>query len=225
MAKDRNRKAAEKRILDFLKMWKGGKHMVPLYEDMFKRLNDTQFDAMMEDYGAKRDYIRSVIPNSDELKLTVEDNIEAAKKIGHSFFERCWLIDEQTRHEYLPTHKFLTVALPLKNQIQLLFKKLSVAKDNKSIDMLSGQVTGDSKGGGISKPEAQVFYSLGAEEILKEVLKGRGGDRQTQINFDRSIHETGSGDIDKAMSAGGKVQSRVVLGMLLKAQCIDNDLS
>lgn len=222
---ERNRAKAQAEIIAFMKLWRGGQHMVPHYEKLFKRLSDAEFDRMMEDFGSGQDFLRSVIPNSDKMLLTVEDNIKAADAIGHDFFERIWLVDEQTGHEYLTNHEFMTTAIPLKNQIQLLFKKISVAKDNKSIDMLSGQVTADSKGGGISKPEAQVLHALGLEESLKETFKGRGGDRLTTNAFNRMIHETGEADLDAAMSGGGKVQSRVVLGMLLKAQCIDNDLS
>lgn len=219
-----NRAKAEKEILDFMKMWPGGRHMVEPYRARFKRMSDKQFEELMEAFNTGDDYLRAVIPNSGDIKLTVEDNIKAAKAIGHSFFERCWLIDEQTGHEYLTNHKFFTTAMPLKNQIQLLFKKISVAKDNKSVDMLSGQVTGDSKGGGISKPEAQILYGLGLSESLKEPFKARGGDRTTQLAFDKSIHETGKADIDDAIGLGGKVQSRVMLSMWLKAQHIDNDL-
>lgn len=219
-----NRKAAEKEILDFMRTWRGGRHMVEAYTERFKTLSDKQFEEWMESLGDGSDYLRAVIPNSGDIKLTVEDNIKAAKAIGHSFFERCWLVDEQSGHEYLTNHEFLTTALPLKNQIQLLFKKISVAKDNKSVDMLSGQVTGDSKGGGISKPEAQILYGLGLNEALKEPFKARGGDRTTQLAFDKAIHETGQSDIDAAIGMGGKVQSRVLLSMWLKAQHIDNDL-
>jgi len=218
-----NRKAAEKEIIEFMSSWAGGRYMVEPYKARFKRMNDKQFEAWMEDFASGADYLRAVIPNSS-FKLTVEDNIKAAKSIGHSFFERCWLVDEQTGTRYLTNHEFLTTALPLKNQIQLLFKKISVAKDNKSIDMLSGQVTGDSKGGGISKPEAQILYALGLDESLKEPLKGRGGDRLTQLAFDKAIHDTGHADLDVAMSGGGKVQGRQILSMWLKAQHIDNDL-
>lgn len=218
------RAAAEKEILDFMKLWKGGRHMVELYKERFKRMSDKQFDELMEAYNDESDYLRAVIPNSGDIKLTVEDNLKAADAIGHDFFERCWFVDEQTGHEYLTNHEFFTTALPLKNQIQLLFKKISVAKDNKSIDMLSGQVTGDSKGGGISKPEAQILYGLGLSESLKEPFKARGGDRTTQLAFDKALHETGESDIDAAIGLGGKVQSRVMLSMWLKAQHIDNDL-
>lgn len=219
-----NRKAAEKEILEFMGSWKGGVAMVGPYKERFARMNDTQFDEWMERFATGEDYLRAVIPNSTKDKLTAEDNVKAAKMIGHSFLERCWLTDASTGTRYLTPHEYLTTALPLKGQIQLLFKKISVAKDSKSIDMMSGQVTGDSKGGGLSKPEAQILYALGLEETLKELLKGRGGDRVTQLAFDKSIHETGSADIDAAMSAGGKTQSRQILSMLLKAQHIDNDL-
>ena len=219
-----SRKAVEKAVLDFMGSWEGGRYMVDKYKKRFSELSDAQFADWVEDLRTGRDFLRAVMPNFDSKRLSVEDNVKAAEVIGHSFLERIWMTDSSTGTEYLTNPEYLTMHLPLRGQLQLLFKKISIPKNNKARDVLSGQATGPSKGGSLSLPESQVLYSQKLEETLKEALKARGGDETTMQAFDRQIIETGEGDLDLAMKAGGLVPANVTTSMYLKAMHIDNDM-
>lgn len=206
-----NRAAAQKFIIEQIHaILPDGKNK-KIYEDMFARMSDKQFDDFMkklEDGSAK---LTIVAPNLMESKLSVERNLALGKKLGHEFFERIWMKDSDDSPSYLTPQKYMVVDLPVRRQAQLLVKKISIPEDNKSVDDLTGQPTGKSKGSKISYPETQVLAALGLDDTLTELLKYRGGDIKGFNAMNRQIAETGSTSMKAVEPFSGNVQSTVTL--------------
>jgi hypothetical protein len=144
-----------------------------MYEALFKNMTEKDFKEYMR-VVEERGYLDIIVPNMTKAKLSTERNIEIAKKLGHNFFER--LIMKEKDRSYMSSVEYMILQLPVRRQSQHSIKGISTSEDNRQLDQLSGQATGDSKGARISYPEMQILYGMGLSTSLVELLKTRGGD-------------------------------------------------
>lgn len=165
-----------------------------------------------------------IMPNLNEHKVSIENNFALAKELGHEFFERIWIDKGDDVPPYLSPIPYLIVDLPLRRQAQLLVKKISIPEDNKSIDDLTGQPTGKSKGSKISYPEIQIMSALGLDKNLVELIKVRGGDVKAFNAMNDSIAKTGGVSIDALEALGTSVKSTDTLSTILTAMHLSNSL-
>ena len=217
-----SRKQVEKEIIKMIGDWLPGTGNAELYKEKFKGMSDKQFDDMMVRFRDGTDTLRAVVPNYKKSPITLKHNFKIAKQLGHSFLERCWFTSEESGVEYLSTHEYLIVQLPLRRQSQLLFKKLRVPETNSKADALTGQATGTSRASAITAPETQIMMSLGLENTITETMKVRGGDRAAMSALDRSVIETGTGSISRSAEAGDGVKVNSTLSMYLTSMHVSN---
>lgn len=229
-----NRKAATEFILKNVALIDpDDKSNVELIKNRLDALSDTEFDQLMhemqappaDDPSRPQTVLPYYVPNLAKSKISVIRNIEVARAIGHEFFERLWITDAQSGETFLTPNKYIVIDLPLRRQAQLLIKKASIPTDHKSIDELSGQVTGESKGSKLSFPELQAQVSQGMDSTIIEEIKIRGGDEQAYKEFERQMIETGSATQASILGLGTKVKSTVTLSNLLKGMHLDNNLA
>lgn len=219
-----NRKAATALILKYIDKILPGSPNTAIYKKRLEAMSDKEFDAFMTRLESGEEVLSIVMPNLDEHKISVENNLKIAEELGHNFFERLWLTDPLTGKTYLTPVKYLVIDLPLRRQVQMLQKKSSVPEDNRHVDELSGQVTGVSKGSKISFPELQVLFAQGLDSTITELIKFRGGDAKAFNAMNRSILETGGASLEALSRVPTKVKSVVTLSTLLKAMHLDNNL-
>lgn len=195
-----------------------------IYVNLFASMSDKQFNDFM--LGLKDGSIKlSIIaPNFSDVKLDTERNLKIAKELGHNFFERIWMHDNDGTPPYLSPIPYLIVDLPLRRQAQLLVKKISIPEDNKSIDDLTGQPTGKSKGSKISYPEVQILAALNLDNCLNELMKYRGGDTRGFMAMNDSISKTGSVSLDSISHLASGVVSTDTMKTLLTAAHLENTL-
>lgn len=220
-----NRKAAEDFILKYIgKLVVGGTANVELYKTFFASLSDKEFGEFMKGIqeGSKR--LSIIVPNFAKERMTVENNLALAKELGHEFFERIWMVSEQTGRPYLTPIRYLVVDLPLRRQAQLLKKKISIPEHNRSIDEFSGQPTGDSKGSKISYPETQILAALDLDKTLEELLKVRGGDLAAFNASNKQINRTGGFSLDAIKPESGEVTATTTLRTLLTSMHLSTTL-
>lgn len=229
-----NRKKATDYILKHIAMFDpNDKANVQLTKQFLESLSDEQFEDYMrrlrkpengaEDQG--RETLTYYAPNLSKIKLEVKRNLEIADAIGHNFFERLWLTDPQTGETYLTTQAHMVVDLPIRRQAQLLIKKSSIPANNNTVDELSGQPTGESKGGKLSFPELQAQVAQQLDNTILEEIKIRGGDEIAYQEFERQMLETGSASLEQLLSLGTKVKSTETLSKLFKGMHFDNNLA
>lgn len=211
-----NRLAAQQIIIDGVESIAPGSPNTKLYVDMFAKMTDLNFNEWMRKLRSGETHIALIIPEFSEPGLSVERNLDIAEAWGHNFYERVWLDPQNGAPAFLSNDKYLIIWLPLKRQAQFLQKKISIPEDNRSIDTLTGQPTGKSKGSKISWPELQILGALGEfPDTIYEFFNLRGGDAQGFNAMNNMIANTGGVSVAAISSLGTKVKAVETLSTLL----------
>lgn len=216
-----NRKAAEAIILKWIKELDPTGHNLKITEENLKAMSDLDFDRYMQAIESGQDFVSMNYENLKKSGITVENNLVVAEKMGHEFFERLWLTDPITQRLYLTPMRYLVIDLPVRRQVEMLAKKISIPEDNRHIDEMTDQVVGVSKGSSLTYPEMLILYAKGLDSSIVEFMKFRGGDTVAYQEMERSIRETGGVNLN--MIPAGKVKATQTLSILLKGAHLDNN--
>ena len=119
----------------------------------------------------------------------------------------------------------MLLRLPIKRQVQILSHKIGVPKHDKTIDASTGQRTNASKGAKITQPELQLLDALGADKILIEALKVRGGDSGAYRAYISSLENFGSANLDTIERFSTGVQSSATLEAIFNSMMLDINLT
>lgn len=219
-----NRKGAEAEVLRLIDMLLPGSDNKKLYQERFAQMSDAEFDDWIAKMERGEATLSLIAPNLSEHKLSLERNLKIAATLKHDFFQHLILTDAASGTVYKTPKKYLVIDLPLRRQQQLLFKKISIASDNRHVDELTGQPRDESKGSSVSFPEVQVLNAQGFDRALEELLKFRGGDIQAFQAMNRLIIETGGANQNAIKRNPSRVKSTETLGSFLKGMHLDNNL-
>lgn len=218
-----NRKAAEAELLAGLEALLPGSENTALWKAKLETMSDKQFEEFVKGLEQKTTRISVIVPNFSKHQIDVERNLDLAEKWGHQFFERLWMPKADGSY-YLTPIKYLVYDLPLRRQAQHLIKKISIPEDNKSVDDLTGQPTGKSKGSKLSYPELQVMAALGLDHSIVEMMKYRGGDTKGFNAMNTVIAKTGTVSQKEIEPYAGGVESTKTLSTFLTAMHLGNTL-
>lgn len=219
-----NRKAAEDIILSFVKELTKGGHNFKVYSDLFSRLNDEQFGQFIDQID-KAGGIPIWSSNWDKDEHIEYDTIlRLAKKYDVALETQLILTDEDTGLEFITPETYLVGTAEIRKQRQMLVKKFGAAKDDTSIDDLTGQVVGDSRGTGISGPEIKVLIALGLPTVAKELYDVKGGDIKALDVYRTELMETGQTNVNTALKRGSGQKSLQTSHFLFNARHIENNL-
>ena len=186
------RKQVEDLILKYISKIVTGDENVNLYKELFKSMSDKQFDEFMHKLKNKEINLSIIVPNGNKkIKVSLENNYKIAKEMGFDFFQPLIFGPDGDLPGYKTPNKYMVMKLPVKRAAQLLSKKISIPKDNKSIDNLTGQVANDSRASKLSNPELQILLGMGLEKSLIELLKMRGGDQGEQRAMTGLLYKDG----------------------------------
>ena len=219
-----NRKAATQECLKWIGEMVPGGQAVKDMEVALNSLSDEAFARFIDRLESGEEIISIAIPNLGPDKLEMERLLALGEKLEHEFFEQLWLTDAKTGVTYLTPEKYLVIDLPLRRQQQMLAKKISIPDNNRHVDELSGQVTGDSHGASLSLPELQLLRSQGLDRPILELIKPRGGDNKAYRFISRQIIETGSASLDSVMNLGTRPKSTETMSNLLRGMHLQNNL-
>lgn len=220
----KNRKAAEQFILKYIERILPGSPNTKFYKDFFSKMNDKDFDNWINKIGSGDDSLILVVPNMSDHRIDVARNIEIGKELGHSFFKRIWITPRDGGPKYLTPKAHLVYKLPIRRQAQLLTKKISIPKDNNTVDLTTNQPTGDSKGAKISYVELQILSALGLEASIVELIKYRGGDDQAFHAMNTLISRNGSVSMQELKPFEGTVTATETFKAYLVAAHLESDL-
>ena len=191
------------------------------YRKFLEQMSQKDFTNYMKNLKDEKDQVYLVAPNL-EINMKIEDIQKAAELTKTKLFSKVWLIDPETKKRYLTNREYPILQLPVRRMEQFLDHKLRVPNDDKTIDGLTGQVTGDDAMRSFSAQESRVMHGRGLDKTLIEILKIRGGDVDTYGEFKRQLEETGSCDTSTITSAT-RVKSAHSLNVFLKGMLIDNN--
>lgn len=219
----KNRKAAQDFILKYIEKITPKSGNRQFYENRFSQMNDKEFDQFMSDLESGKQKLFLTEPNFKDT-ITVENNLEIAKELGHDFFQQLWIKGKKGFPDHLTPIKYMVVDLPVRRASQILTKKISVPKNQKVIDALTGQPTGESKGAKISYPELQVLAAMGMESSLVELMKYRGGDNKGHVAYNAMLSKYGRANLDSLKNYSSGVESTTTLKTFLTAAHLKNTL-
>lgn len=186
-----NRKKAEAFIFEFLNDIDKSGYNTEQYKEIFKKMSDKDFHEYMV---GMRDGEKTLVLFTPLLKskdITTENNLKVAKKYNIPMFEQLKITGSK-EPDHITSQKFLLLDLPIRRQSQNLVKKISVPDDNRVVDQITGQPTGDSKGSSLSQPELGVLNSMGLHQSIEEMFRFRGGDKGGFRAYNASLEQLGS---------------------------------
>ena len=188
----KKRKEVQEYILKYIdKIVPGGENK-KLYEDLFKKMNDDEFHNFMLKLKNKKLKLSVIVPNgSKTINMDIKRNIKIGKELGVEFFQHLIIGEHDDIKTYKTPNKFLIVNLPFRRAIQTLTKGVSVTKDDKHIDYLTGQVGDESRSSRVTFPEVQLLIGMGLEKSLKEMMKYRGGDTGARVAMNKLLQKQG----------------------------------
>lgn len=219
------RKDAEALILEWVSDIDQSGINTERWKTKFKAMSDEQFAKWMKDLEEKRDYVSLIMPNFSDVKISTANNFEVARKRGVKLFQRIWMIDPVTRRRYLSNDEYPVFHLPVRRQIQMVKSKLSYAKNNTKVDVLTGQPTSISAAGSISYPELLVLHARGLDKVIEELTWARGGNERAFRAMNQIIRQQGSvslNELERYSNDG--VQSTKTLYSYLLAAHIKTDI-
>lgn len=219
-----NRKKAEEFILQFLKDLEPSNYNVEQYKKVFELMSDSDFHKYMTGLREGSQYIVCFKPLYEAKGLTVENNLKVAEKYGLKYFEKLIYAGNEDGPDYKTPIEYLIVDLPYRRQSQTLMKKVSIPDNNKVIDELTYQPTGDSKGAKISFPELQVLIGMGLENTISELIRFRGGDRNGFNAYNAMFLRYGNANLKTLENYSTGVESTKTLRIYLTAMHLSNTI-
>lgn len=219
-----NRKQAEAFILEFMRDIEPTGYNAEKYKELFTQMSDKQFDDYMKGLRTGDKQLVVFKPAYKANGISVENNLKIAPKYGLEFFEHLIFTNNDSGPDYKTPIKYLVVDLPYRRQSQTLVKKISVPDDNKTIDELTYQPTGASKGAKISLPELQVLTGMGLDNTIAELIKYRGGDRGGFNAYNAMFLRYGSANLKTLSNYATGVESTKTLKAFLTAAHISSTI-
>ncbi|QAX96143.1 hypothetical protein [Vibrio phage vB_VmeM-Yong XC32] len=219
-----NRKKVETEWLKFLDEVKAPVRNKELYKELFARLTDEEFDAMMQLIRDEKDVLAIRSFNMEGEGMDYEHVMKVGEKLGISWFQRIEMTDSVTRETSLSPVRYLILELQVRRQIQHLVKKRSTASSNKVVDQLSGQVTGDSKSASMSLPELTALNAKGNAQGIIELIKVRGGDKEAYRSMMEQIRDTGGFSLGPIIDANSRPKIISTTNKLLRGMGLSSTL-
>lgn len=218
-----NREKATQHLLKYVGKIEPSGYSKDYWKKRLERLSDREFDQFIKRLESGEEIIHVISPNLAKERVTVQNNLEVAKELGHKFFQRLWLTDPHTGTTYLTPVEYLIIDLPMRRQAQTLVKKISIRDDDVRTDELTGQPAG-SGGSKISFPQLQSLYARGGDKSIEELIKYRGGDEKAYRALSQSLIKSGGASLRALEPLTGKTRSTQMFGVLLKAMHVDSNL-
>lgn len=210
----------------------GDDYNAKLTRERLERMTDDEFDKYIrslarpktEEDKQHQEILPFYAPNFNEAKLTLDNLMAVAEKIGIPLFEQLWITDPQTGRVYLTPNAYPVFDLLVRRQAQMLTKKSSIPEDSRHVDEMSGQVTGKSKGSKISFPELQAQLAKDQTATLLEEIKVRGGDETALREMDRQLIEHGEVNLSDVTVDGQVSKSTSMVSILLRGALLENNI-
>lgn len=218
------REKATKELLGFVSELLPGSPNEELYRDILNKMSDAEFEDYMQHLADGEELISIYRPNNAPYHFDEANIIEMGERIGTKMLQRVWLVDPSTGLKYRTEAEHAILDIPVRRQVQMLQKKVSIPENNNVVDERSGQAAHESKGGSISYPELQILSARGLENTALELIKVRGGDEVAGNLIDRSIAETGSATLKTLETVPSKTKATQTFSTLLTGMHLKNTL-
>lgn len=192
------------------------------FKGLVEKMTDREFDNFMNLIKEGKYQLHIIAPNL-KINLRNENILKAADTVGCKLFHRFWIEDHSTGRKFLTDNEYLVIQVPIRRQQQFLDEKIAVPDHDRTIDGMTGQVTGDSRNCSVTNPEIQILAARGLNNTLEEFVNVRGGNINNYNDFRRALEETGECNLTD-LDPNSKTRVAVVGGVLLKSMMLDTNL-
>lgn len=217
-----NRKKIEALIIDTVEALTD-KENGDLYRKRFKDMDDKEFSTFADRVSDGTINLAIIQAPGKKNTATVAKALEVSEKLGFNMLDK--IVLEEPEGAIAINLDTMLLRLPIKRQVQILSHKIGVPKHDKTIDASTGQRTNASKGAKITQPELQLLDALGADKILIEALKVRGGDSGAYRAYISSLENFGSANLDTIERFSTGVQSSATLEAIFNSMMLDINLT
>lgn len=219
-----NRAKAEAFILQLVQEIEPTGYNKQQYTKIFKEMSDKTFHNYMQ--GLRDGTMTLVLfkPLYQAKGFSVENNLKVSEKYGLKAFERLRYTSNPDEPDYISPIESMILDLPWRKQSQTWSKKVSVPDNNKTVDQLTYQPTGASKGSKFSYPEWQVLNGMGLENTIQELSQMRGGDRGGFAAYNAMFMRYGNANLKTLQQFTTGVESTKTLKTYLACMHISNTL-
>ncbi len=193
-------------------------------EQVFGPMDDKAFAKFMDDLKNKKRHLVMYAPNYGPVKFDLKRNIEVGKKLGRNYYERVWFKGRDGLPDQLSPVEYMIFPTLNRRQAQLVTKGVSVPKDMRTINPLTGQPTGESRSAKISMIEAQLCVAVGTLSPMIELFKYRGGDVKGGAALTGMLVNTGKASLKALAPYAGGVESTNYIKSLFNAAHIKINL-
>lgn len=187
-------------------------------------MSDEQFDQYMQSLRDGKETLVVYAPNHTEEKAQPHEVVKLCRELGFETFQQLELTDEKTGRRYITPRKYPILRLPMRRQNQTRKAKIGIPAHNHTIDELTGQVAGESKGSSFGLPQLHVARARNLPRMAEELLKPRGGDEEAYRMMEQSIEQQGGFDLDKVSTNLTKVKSTETINVFLRCMMLEGEL-
>lgn len=193
-------------------------------EKVFGPMSDKDFHQYIQDLKSGKRHSVIYAPNYGPVKLDIRRNIAIGKKYGLNFFTRLWVEGKPGIPTHLSPVKAFVIPTRVKRQAQLVTKGVSVPKNMRTVNVLTGQPTGESQSAKMSMPELQLCASAGMVKSMEELMKWRGGDVRGGAALQAMLVRHGRASLNALKPFSSGVESTNYIGSLLTAAHIGSNI-
>lgn len=212
------RKAILDYIVDIMDKVDPSKTNSALYLELVPKMSD---DELIELISSP---LPIYAPNGGKVKIDHMRNLEIIREMGYEPFQRVWITDPATGMTTLTKYPHMVLPCPVRRQTQMIDKKISIPVHNRSVDKITGQMSGKSKGSSFSFPQTYVMYAAGYTDTIRELLNTRGGNVKAGQVIDRQIRQFGSSSQIFPGEEQTHVKSSRSLSAFFTAQHLGNNM-
>lgn len=217
--KPETRKAVEAYIHKYLKMIDPSGTNNEMYKEIFAKLDDK---GLMKLINSR---VPIYFPPNSKVELNPYDIVQLAKKeFNYDMWQYGWLTDPKTGVLSRTEYKHMFIEVPIRRQTQMIEKKISIPKHNRTIDKLTHQPTGASKSSAFSFPQSYILFSQGYDQTLGEFLQDRGGNLKAMQVIDRNIRANGESSRNFVGREKTRTKSVVTAGIIFRGMHLGNNM-
>lgn len=214
-----NRKQVETYILSVINSLDSSKFNENLYKGLFKRLNDKEFNNFKAMLKSGEEVLQLVSCKGTDKDIS--ELLKIAEKLKVKIFHKVTGKIPGTDIDYTSDIKVKVLDMIVRRASQDASKGISVAKDTKRRNPITGQTTGPSKGVGLTLPEIKIINARNTPEILEELLSFRSGDLQARRAADSYLSKYGTVRLSDLKQYSTVSSSTKMIQNYFKAALID----
>lgn len=186
-------------------------------------LTDAQFEELVTGIENGTTHLTYIFPNDLKEHVTTGTLLSLAEGVGAPVMSQLVTTDTKTGVSYTTNETHFIGYGPTRRQIQHKDDKISVAYDNNVRNLLTGQVTGASKGSSISAAQEEAILGRGCKYTALEFAKFRGGDIAAGSAFNSWLTKAGGADLDVLKDISSKPEVAYAAGLFLNGMHIQHN--